>query len=898
MITVDMKDSFWDMLKTVVVGILVGALVILAIALTAGAIGAVATGIMAALAIGGTVSVSIGTGAVVLATGAGIWSAVTYYNTQLPTNVVLPMFSLSPEEIFEGKILFFDIDFFNPVTEILEKHDDEGNLEYYYYLEDGEEIPTSKQNTALELQSVVSQWYNALRNIAIVLSMSVLLYIGIRMLLSTIAQDKAKYKQMLIDWVVGLCLLFFMHYIMSFSVTIVKQFNKLIVYNQEQDLEDVQGYTGAIELDEDDKIRKKLEDIGQEDLIQETQKIDENGNAVDAEFVIWPTNLMGQLRIAAQMSYGDAAFIGYSLCYFILTLLTIFFIFVYLKRVLYMAFLTMIAPLVALTYPIDKINDGQAQGFNRWLKEYIFNLLIQPLHLIIYTVLVSSAFELASTNAIYSLVAIAFLIPAEKLMRSLFGFEKANTPPSMAGAAVGAGLVSTGLQKLLHKGPSGTGNGKSNNEENTSTLDKIRSTNNTNAIDGFASSLGGNNPNNDNSAQGTDVRENSNDGNDYDGNDYGDNVDNSAEEMQAGNNPPDNGYSLFGMAGNGIKGLAGNTKNKVMGTKVGQGLQNGKKKVSGAVSKAGKWSRDRANDAKHVAGAVAGSVSRPFVNVANSEKAMNMRRNAKAAAGFIANSNEGKAIRKITGRVGNAVKENAQGFGRAYKTQWKQNVKGFKQGLTDGVRQAPRVIGAATLGATAGAIGIAAGLATGDPSNVLSYGAGAALAGGSFGSRALNIPPRSGERTAAQIARDRAFYGDRYEEHVANQDKKRWKRDSGKREELEQYLGEEKVKDLYKNRGIDKYLDNGIADPKMIAAMEKMQEEDSNLSFNDVLTFKEGHDIYGNGTKRMGNKNKEELLKDYTQQFKDRHLTDEQADFGAHKIANGVDKLSAHLGKL
>ena len=40
-----------------------------------------------------------------------------------------------------------------------------------------------------------------------------------------------------------------------------------------------------------------------------------------------------------------------------------------------MAFLTIIAPLVALTYPIDKINDGKAQAFNMWFKEYIFNLL-------------------------------------------------------------------------------------------------------------------------------------------------------------------------------------------------------------------------------------------------------------------------------------------------------------------------------------------------------------------------------------------------------------------------------------------------------------------------------------------------------------------------------------------
>ena len=73
--------------------------------------------------------------------------------------------------------------------------------------------------------SLVIHWFSAILNIEIVLSMSVLLYIGIRMLLSTVAQDKAKYKQMLIDWVVSLCLLFFMHYIMAFSVYSNADFN-------------------------------------------------------------------------------------------------------------------------------------------------------------------------------------------------------------------------------------------------------------------------------------------------------------------------------------------------------------------------------------------------------------------------------------------------------------------------------------------------------------------------------------------------------------------------------------------------------------------------------------------------------------------------------------------------
>ena len=85
MIQIDMKDSFWNILKTVAVGLVVAAVAILAIALTAGIIGVVAAPIMTALAalgIGGGVSVTLGTGAVILASSAGIWSAVTYYKLE------------------------------------------------------------------------------------------------------------------------------------------------------------------------------------------------------------------------------------------------------------------------------------------------------------------------------------------------------------------------------------------------------------------------------------------------------------------------------------------------------------------------------------------------------------------------------------------------------------------------------------------------------------------------------------------------------------------------------------------------------------------------------------------------------------------------------------------------
>lgn len=443
---IDMADDWWQILGTIIVAVAAAALTIVAVVATAG-LAAVALS-----AVGITATVTVGVGTVIAGVGAGILSAVWFNDQVLPDDLYLPMYTYSAEEIFKGNILLFDVDFFNKAPEIKEHKDGEGKIDYYYYInEDGKEVKTSNQNSAVMLKNTISSWYNALRNICLVLMLSVLVYIGIRMLLSSVASDKAKYLTMLKDWFIGLCLLFLMHYIMAFSVTIVEKITDVVKTAVDED-----AYVVVIEAN--DEIEKQLDKdhLNQPDAIQKG----EDGK----KYLNWPTNLMGSLRLQLQMEQYGAQYVGLCICFLMLCLFTLYFTIIYLKRVLYMAFLTLIAPLVALTYCIDKINDGQAQGFNKWFREYIFNLLIQPMHLLLYYILVTSAFELASTNVIYSIVAIGFMIPAEKLLRSLFGFEKAQTPPILGPA--GAMMASQGLSKLLHRvGPGGNaGKGNSNTD--------------------------------------------------------------------------------------------------------------------------------------------------------------------------------------------------------------------------------------------------------------------------------------------------------------------------------------------------------------------------------------------------------------------------------------------------
>ncbi len=58
--------------------------------------------------------------------------------------------------------------------------------------------------------------------------LSVLIYMGIRIIIASTSGEKAKYKERILDWIIAFCLLFFMHYIMAASVTVVEKINNTL----------------------------------------------------------------------------------------------------------------------------------------------------------------------------------------------------------------------------------------------------------------------------------------------------------------------------------------------------------------------------------------------------------------------------------------------------------------------------------------------------------------------------------------------------------------------------------------------------------------------------------------------------------------------------------------------
>lgn len=381
---------------------------------------------------------------------------------------------LTPESIFRNQIAALNPNFINPVNldGTLEKALGNSNV-----IGDGTNT-THAQNVEKNLntlRSTIAKWYVGIRNFSLVGLLSVLVYIGIRVVISSTASDKAKYKQMISSWVGAVCLIFLLHYIMAFTFTLTEKLTDLFNTNagaQTIALPKICGKEGSFTFnnkDNNDKFSGILDALQEEGLANKSQ-------IFDGTNIKGVANLMQYARLYANLNGSSG--LGYTVVYIFLVGFTVWFLAKYMARFIRIAFLTLIAPLITLTYPIDKLNDGQAQAFNMWLKEFIFNILIQPFHLLIYMVFISSALDFANSNIIYTIVVLGFMAQAEKLLRKMFGFEKASTLGSFSGAAAGSMLANVAgkIGNKVARGKSGSGgnsgSGGSGNGDNQP--DKIR----------------------------------------------------------------------------------------------------------------------------------------------------------------------------------------------------------------------------------------------------------------------------------------------------------------------------------------------------------------------------------------------------------------------------------------
>lgn len=811
-IHIEMGSTFWEVAGTILIGIVTAIIVAAAVIATAGAV------VAAVAALGVTLS-TVGVGTVLLiSVGSGV-AAASYFNSNvLPEDVYLPVYQIFPDQIFSNEVLLFDVDFFNPSSDKQLK-DANGNV---LYGENNE--PIVLESTAKQLRNVISNWYKTLRDIAIVALLSILVYIGIRIIISSTSSDKSKYKQMLMDWVVAICLLFVMQYIMAFSNLIVKRVTEVVT-----DLKYDNGYFSIIE-DEDGKIEEALGEMG-----YDVSSLISDGK------VVWNTNLLGFARLNAQMAKQEStSYSGYALIFVVLVLFTCYFIFTYLKRVLYMAFLTLIAPLVAMTYPIDKINDGKAQAFNMWFKEYIFNLLVQPMHLLLYTILVSSAFELASTNIIYSLVALGFMMPAEKLLRRFFGFEKAHTPGLLAGPA-GAALMMSGMSKLLGRGPKGGKDSSKNNKMDNNDNEKAPRINDQFDKDSFL---------------------------------FGDEDEGASGPRQ--DNDVLKASDLDNKNGQGVlpdeekpKGIL---TNEINGQEDFLGDPNNKNEFPEAKETKEKEPKQaELDDFGEDLPYKQGEKLTPFAR-----KLLENKRNA-----------EKRKINK------NKFLSTAGAVSRYYARGMANNMKkGIKNKIRNAhpVQSAVRFTAKAAGGAALGAAGLAIGITSGDLSKAAQYTTAGAVGGYRMAGGALNKLDSLTPDGVAEVA-ERARYDseDDYKKAKQQQYIKNYQKDEKNRFELEQRFGRKQAKRIM-DEDIPTLLNNGVTKMEDITTIESMLKDNKIKDVNEGIAIKKYASRINEDSTKMTAKKRDEWRQTFSKEFgKKERYKNQNHDGMADSVLDKVD---------
>ena len=235
----------------------------------------------------------------------------------------------------------------------------------------------------------IALWYGVIRNLAIILALIVLIYIGIRMAISTVATDKALYKKMLISWFEGFLLIWALPYLLSAAFAI----SDLVIDLINNGISKTGGFENTIITNFYAYYAKDTIQLGKAIIMFPF------GGNPDTQLILW------------------------SIAYCILVVMQVRFLIAYAKRFLSVGFLILISPLVTITYSIDKAGDGRAQGYENLLKELMVNIFIQPIHIIIFEIFIMVANNIANTAPIIAIAFLFALSRVEKIIKTVFNMR-------------------------------------------------------------------------------------------------------------------------------------------------------------------------------------------------------------------------------------------------------------------------------------------------------------------------------------------------------------------------------------------------------------------------------------------------------------------------------------------
>ena len=267
------------------------------------------------------------------------------------------------EDIIYNNVPILDADIFDIY---LDKYVDAGKVKK----EEAEKSPVVllRQNIAI--------WYYSIRNIAIIVMLLVLVYLGIRLSISLVGEKKAQYKELLKAWCIGFAVIFLIHFFMVLVIDI----NNVLVNTFHKALDgQVQGSESLY-----DTIRTRA--------------------------------------YSFKLSEGLPA----TIIYMVLIYFLIRFLFIYVKRYFTINILALAGPIIGVKYAYDKIQKGKTSSLSNWMFDFALNVLLQSVHCVLYVIYMTMAFEFSTTSVpgfVLALIMLNFIFKAEDLFLKVFNFD-------------------------------------------------------------------------------------------------------------------------------------------------------------------------------------------------------------------------------------------------------------------------------------------------------------------------------------------------------------------------------------------------------------------------------------------------------------------------------------------
>lgn len=260
---------------------------------------------------------------------------------------------LTPADIFFNRVALTNIDFYD--------------------------FSSRTSSTVLGIRNTVASWFGVINSIAMVLMLLVLIYIAIRIILSTNTEKIALYKSALSDWLYSVSLLFLLQ---VYAVVLIK-FTNAILFALEKGV------------------------VNNQNILSETD--------YSKIFLEHFDHIIAMIIIHGMI-------LRYTFIFFLQ----------YVKRMIKVAFLILISPLIAVSYALDKVKDKTSQALQNWMKTFTQEVVIQPFHALIYILLLNLAEGIMNESGtlvagLIAIIIFKFIVEAEGLIKQIFGVSSGTT---------------------------------------------------------------------------------------------------------------------------------------------------------------------------------------------------------------------------------------------------------------------------------------------------------------------------------------------------------------------------------------------------------------------------------------------------------------------------------------